>query len=501
MQNQLEALKTKLAEIENLLHAAALLGWDQETYMPPGGVQARAEQLSALRGLAHQKFIADEIGQLLQELAAPAAELDPDSDEASLVRVTLREYTKARRVPVELEVQLARATSIAHNAWVKARAESDFAQFAPHLERVLDLTIQKAQALGYKECIYDALLDQYEPGGKTAHVKATFAELKTSIVPLLQAINERLDAVDDTCLHGQFDEQMQWSLTNEALGLIGFDFQHGRQDKAAHPFTTSFSSSDVRVTNRIDPAYFASALFSALHEGGHGLYDQGTAPELDRTPLGRGASLGVHESQSRLWENLVGRSRNFWRFFYPRLVKHFPGQFDGLDAESLYRAVNKVKPSFIRVEADEVTYNLHVMLRLEIETELLEGKIGVAQAPEAWNAKMQAYLGLTPPNDALGVLQDVHWSGGLIGYFPTYALGTMLASQLFEQIRVDLPNLDEHIEAGQFAPLLDWLRRNVHRHSAKFTPDELVRRITGRPLEAGPFVRYLRAKYGEMYNL
>jgi len=501
MQDKLKELRTRLGEVTDLYQASAVLNWDQETYMPPGGIRARSEQLSTLRGLAHQKFIADEIGQLLADLAGPASELDPDSDDASLVRVTQREYDKARKIPVELQAELARATSVAHNAWVKARAESDFAMFVPYLQKVLDLVIQKAEALGYEERIYDALLDEYEPEMKTTQVEAVFAELKAEIVPLLQAICERLDAVDDACLHGSFDEQKQWAVTMDVLKLMGFDFQNGRQDKAAHPFTTSFSCDDVRVTTRFDPTYFASALYSSMHEGGHGLYDQGTAPELERTLLAGGASLGVHESQSRMWENLVGRSRNFWRFYFPRLKTFFPGQFDHLDAEALYRAVNKVTPSLIRVEADEVTYNLHIMLRFEMETEILEGKIKITDAPEAWNAKMEAYLGITPPDDARGVLQDTHWSSGLVGYFPTYSLGTMLASQLFDHIRADLPDLDAQIEAGQFAPLLGWLRQNIHCHGAKFTPNELVRRVIGEPMQAAPFVTYLKTKYGELYGI
>lgn len=499
--HDLQELKTRLSEVMDLRSTAAVLSWDQETYMPPGGVQARAEQMGTLRNLAHLKFTADEIGRLLENLAGPASELDPDSDDACLVRMTAREYAKARRVPAELEAELARACSIAHNAWVQARAESSFALFAPHLQKILDLTIQKAQALGYPDCLYDALLDIYEPEMRTAQVATLFAGLKAEVVPFLQAIGERLGAVDDVCLHGELDERAQWDVTVDVLELIGFDFQRGRQDRSAHPFTTAFSVGDVRLTNRFDPACFASALFSALHEGGHALYDQGTALELERTPLANGASLGVHESQSRMWENLVGRSRSFWRFFLPRLRRVAPARFDGLDAEALYRAVNKVTPSLIRVEADEVTYNLHVMLRFELEIELVEGKLKLADLPEAWNAKMEAYLGLRPPNDADGVLQDVHWSSGLIGYFPTYALGNLLAAQLFEIIRADLPDLDAQIEAGQFAPLLGWLRQNVHRHGAKFTPDELVRRVTGRSLEAAPFVRYLKAKYGELYGL
>jgi carboxypeptidase Taq len=501
MQEQLDTLRARLAEVVDLYYTLSLLSWDQEIYMPPQGLWTRAEQISTLRGLAHQKFISDEIGRLLQDLDGQLAALDPDSDDASLLRVTAREYTKARRVPAELEAALGRAVSIAYDAWVKARAASDFASFAPHLQQVLDLTLEKAEALGHDGCVYDALLDMYEPDMKTSQVAAVFAELKPEIVTLLQAISERLDAVDDACLYGEFDEGQQWALTLKALGWMGFDFQCGRQDQSTHPFTSSMSPRDVRLTTRIDRANVSSALFSSLHEGGHALYDQGIPLELDRTPLGNGASLGVHESQARMWENMVGRSRGFWHFFFPHLKDHFPAHFDGMDAETLYRAVNKARPSLIRVEADEVTYNLHILLRFELENDLLEGRLKVADLPAAWNAKMKECLGLTPPDDAQGVLQDVHWASGLIGYFPTYALGNLLAAQLFERIRLDLPGLDAHIEDGQFAPLLDWLRQHVYCHGAKFTPADLIQRVTGRPLQAGPFVRYLKAKYGELYSL
>ncbi|MBN1887604.1 MAG: carboxypeptidase M32 [Thermoflexales bacterium] len=501
MREQLDTLRTRLAEVTDLYSTLSLLLWDQEIYMPPQGILARAEQISTLRGLAHQKFIADEIGLLLQDLNGQLAALDPESNDACLLRVTAREYAKARRVPAELEAALGRAVAIAYDAWVKARAASDFALLAPHLQQVLDLTLQKAEALGYDECVYDALLDTYEPGMKTSQVAAVFAVFKPEIVALLQAISQHLDAVDDACLYGEFDEGQQWALTLKTLGWMGFDFQRGRQDRSAHPFTTSMSPRDVRVTTRIYRAHVGSALFSSLHEGGHALYDQGIPIELDRTPLGTGASLGVHESQARMWENMVGRSRGFWRFFFPHLKHSFPAHFDSLDAERLYRAVNKAQPSLIRVEADEVTYNLHILLRFDLENDLLEGRLKVVDLPAAWNAKMEEYLGLTPPDDAQGVLQDVHWASGLIGYFPTYALGNLLAAQLFERIRLDLPGLDAHVEAGQFAPLLDWLRQHVYCHGAKFTPADLIQRVTGQPLQAGPFVRYLKAKYGELYGL
>jgi len=450
MLDKLQELKTRLAEISDLGSAAALLGWDQETYMPPGGAKARSEQLATLRRLAHELFVSDEIGRLLEDLSGPAADLDPDSDDARLIRVTARDYAKACKLPPKLVAELARTTSAAVPVWAKARQESDFALFAPHLEQIVGLLIQKAEALGYQDRLYDALLDEYEPDMTAVQVEAVFTELKAEIVPLLRAITANLDA---------------------------------------------------RLTTRIDRTFLAQGLFGTLHEGGHALYDQGISLALDRTPLCEGASLGIHESQSRMWENLVGRSRAFWRFFFPRLRAAFPDQLADADAETLYRAVNKVRPSLIRVEADEVTYNLHIMLRFELENDILEGRVGIAEVPAAWNAKMETYLGLVPPDDAQGALQDIHWAWGLMGYFPTYSLGNLISAQFFDQARADLPDLEAQIEAGEFAPLLSWLREHIHRHGRKFTPAELVERVTGRPLDAAPFVRYVKNKYGELYGL
>lgn len=501
MPDQLQELKTRLAQISDLRSAASLLSWDQETYMPPGSAQVRAEQLATLEGLAHQLFTSDEMGRLLEDLSGAAAALDPDSDDARLIRVTARDYTKARKLPPELVTELARTTSAAVQVWATARREANFALFAPHLEKIVDLLIQKAEALGYDERLYDALLDEYEPEMTAAQVEAIFTELKAEIVPLLQAIVANLDAVDDAVLHREFDEKKQWELGLEVLQLMGFDFERGRQDKSAHPFTTAFSPTDVRLTTRIDRHFLSQGLFGTLHEGGHALYDQGISLALDRTPLCAGASLGIHESQSRMWENLVGRSRAFWRFFFPRLQAAFPDQLADADAETLYRAVNKVKPSLIRVEADEVTYNLHIMLRFELENDILEGRLPIAEIPEAWRAKMEAYLGLVPPDDAQGALQDIHWAWGLMGYFPTYSLGNLVSAQLYEQARAELPDLEAKIEAGDFVPLRDWLQERVHRHGRKFTPAELIERVTGHPLDAAPFVRYVQQKYGDLYNL
>jgi len=501
MQEKLNELKTRLAEVSDLERAASVLGWDQQTYMPPGGAAARAQQLSTLHRLAHEKFTADVIGGLLEELHDYAASLPYDSDDASLIRVTQRDYDRARKVPPALVAEIAEASALAFQAWQKAKAESKFADFAPYLQRNLDLRKRLAECLGYTDRIYDPLLDEYEPGMTTAQVEAIFADVKQEIVPLVQAIANKSGAVDDSFLHQTFDEQQQWALSIEVAKLIGYDFERGRQDRSPHPFTTGFALDDVRITTRIIPNHFPAAFFATVHECGHALYDQGIRPELDRTPLADGASLGVHESQSRMWENLVGRSRAFWRFFVPRAQAVFPKEFRDVDAETMYRAVNRVRPSLIRVEADEVTYNLHIMLRFELENALLEGRSAVGDLPEVWNAKMQEYLGLTPPDDAQGVLQDVHWARGIFGYFPTYSLGNFLAAQLFDQIKQDIPDLEARFEQGDFRTLLDWLRTHLHTHGRKFTLNELARQITGEPLQTRSFVAYLKAKFGEIYGL
>ncbi len=501
MQDKMNELKTRLAEVSDLGHASAVLGWDQQTYMPPGGGMARAQQLSLLRRLTHEKFTDDAVGHLLEELHADMASLPYDSDDASLIRITKRDYDKARKVPAALVAEIAQASAQAFQAWQKAKPASRFADFAPFLQKNLDLKKQMAECLGYTDRIYDPLLDQFEPGMTTAHVERIFADVRNEIVPLVHAIAKKPNAVDDKFLHQKFPEQKQWDLGIAAVTLMGYPFERGRQDRAPHPFTTTFARDDVRITTRFIPNFFNAALFATMHEGGHALYNLGTRPELERTPLAGGASLGVHESQSRMWENLVGRSRAFWKFFMPRAKAAFPKQFQGIGAEKMYRAVNRVQPSLIRVEADEVTYNLHIMIRFELENALLENRVAVKDLPDAWNAKMQEYLGITPPNDEAGVLQDIHWSYGTFGYFPTYALGNFFAAQLFDQIRKDMPDLDARIERGDLKSLLDWLSVNIHTHGRKFTLDELAIKVTGEALQTRSFIAYLKTKFGDIYGI
>ncbi|MBI3537634.1 MAG: carboxypeptidase M32 [Chloroflexi bacterium] len=501
MQSTWNDLKTRLAQVTHLRHASAVLGWDQETYMPENGAGARAEQLALVNKIAHELFVAPEVGNWLAELQDASANLDFASDEASLIRVTRREYDKLRRVPAELVEEISRVSSLGIETWKHARAESNFKLFESDLEKMVGLQIQLANHLGYAEKIYDALLDQYEPEMTARQVAAIFATLKPELVALGQKINARSDAVDDACLRGAFDEQAQWDFGLAVIRQFGFDFESGRQDKSAHPFTTRLGRGDTRITTRVDKNFLGTALFGTLHECGHALYDLGFRRELEGTLLADGASLGVHESQSRLWENLIGRSRGFWKYFFPELQRVFPTQLRGQTVESFYRAINKVNPSLIRVEADEVTYNLHIMMRFELENNLVERKLKVADVPEAWNAKMEEYLGVVPKNDAEGCLQDIHWAFGDFGYFPTYALGNLFSVQLYAQAQIAIPQIPAQIVRGEFADLLSWLRTQIHQHGKKFTLDELANRVTGAPLNAHAYLRYLREKYGEIYGI
>jgi len=500
MSDALQALKARLADVHHLSMAGAVLDWDQQTYMPAGGVSARADQKATLSKLSHQLFTDDKTGTLLAQAEADLKGLPEDHNDAALLRMARRDYDKATRLPEALVEEISRVTSHAQEEWAKARAANDYGAFAPWLERIVDLERRTAEALGYEERLYDALLDQYEPGMTSRRLDEIFGELKRQTVPLVQAIAENADAVDASVLQRDYDEEKQRHFAESVLRDCGFDFSRGRQDRSVHPFCTHFSQNDVRLTTRYDRNFVSMALFGSLHEMGHGLYEQGVSPELEGTLLSNGASLALHESQSRLWENLVGRSRRFWNHYYPRFQETFGATVSDVPVEAFYRAMNKSGPSLIRVEADEVTYNLHIILRYEMENELLEGRLSVADAPDAWNAKMQELLGLTPPDNREGILQDVHWSIGIMGYFPTYSLGNVLSVQLFNKAVEDVPSILEEIEQGQFSSLLHWLRANVHRHGRKYLPEELIRRATGSPLTVQPYADYLRSKFGELYG-
>lgn len=499
MQEKLEQLKSILAEVEDLQKSAALLEWDQQCYMPEGGSAPRSYQLSTLQSVAHQKFTSDTVGELLEALEQAAQDLAPDSNEARLIQVTRRQYDKLTRVPSPWVAEFFETIGRAYKIWEQARTEDDFARFEPSLKKIVELRRQYASYFQPYEHVYDPLLDDFEPGMKTREIQAVFDALRPLQVELVKAISER-PQVDNSFLFQAFDSQQQWDFGVKVISDFGYDWQHGRLDKAAHPFTINFGRDDVRITTRVDPNFFNPAFFATLHECGHALYEQGSAPELERTPLAGGASMAIHESQSRMWENLVGRSLPFWVHYYPQLQQAFP-QLNAVDLQTFYRGINRVEPSLIRVEADEATYNLHIMLRLEIEIGLMEGSVEVKDLPEIWNSRVQEYLGVKPTNNSSGVLQDVHWSNGYFGYFPTYALGNVVAAQFWQKINQDIPDLQNQIESGQFAELLGWVRTHIHQHGKKFEPQELVQRITGSKIDSQPYIDYLQEKYSQVYQL
>ncbi len=501
MADALTGLRERLSAVMDLNYAASLLSWDQRTYMPPGGTTARAHQLATLRRLSHEHFTDVEVGRLLDALAPIADDHANDSDEAALIRRTRRDYEQARKLPLEFVTEWARARALSNQAWEEARRRSDFALFQPYLEQQFDFAKRQAEYLGYDEHPYDALLDQYEPGMKTAEVRTIFDELKAGTIPLLKAILSSGGVVDDGVLHQTFDEAKQEQFGVEVTQAFGYDWQRGRQDRTVHPFCTNFGRDDVRITTRFYPDFLSAALFGTMHEAGHAMYEQGVDPAFSRTLLSRGASLGVHESQSRLWENLVGRSRPFWQANFTRLQELFPQQLGSVDIEDFYRAINKVQPSLIRVEADELTYNLHIMLRFELEVDVIEGTVEVADLPEEWHSRMEAMLGVTPTSDAQGVLQDTHWSSGGIGYFPTYTLGNVLSVQLWERAIATHPTIPDEIARNEYGKLLGWLREHVHRYGRKYEPRELIRRATGAPLNPQPYMSYLHRKFGEIYGV
>jgi carboxypeptidase Taq len=498
MSEKLDQLKVLLGEVDDIGKAAAVLEWDQQVNMPPGGNEARGQQIATLSKIAQEKFITDEIGRLLEDLKTEYA--GSDSDDAVMVRMAARDYDKARRVPPSFIAEQAVVSSKAFEAWVEARSKSDFSIFLPHLEKVVELVRRYVTFFPPADHPYDTLLDNYEPGMKTADVKTIFNGLRPKQVELIKAIASAKQVKDDF-LYKKYNEKKMMDFGVDVVTKFGYDWSRGRQDKAAHPFETTFDVDDVRITTRFENDNPTATLFSTMHEAGHAMYEQGVNHAYSRTSLASGTSLAVHESQSRMWENLVGRSLPFWEHFFPAFKKTFPTQLDGVSLKAFYKAINKVQPSLIRVNADEATYNLHVMLRLELEIAMVEGSVAIKDLPALWNTKMQEYLGVTPPNDAKGVLQDIHWSGGSIGYFSTYALGNLVSAQLWEKINKDIRDLDDQIRKGNFSELLGWLRKNIHQHGRKYEPQVLVQNVTGSKITFDPYVRYLTKKYSEIYGL
>jgi carboxypeptidase Taq len=492
----LETFLSMVKEIHDLGCAEELLAWDQQTFMPPKGAEARASQMAVLAGVRHDRLAGDRMAELLAALdESEKGGLDPDA------RVNVREvrrlHERARKVPAELVRELAKLQSLGQNAWVRARKESDFPSFAPWLEKILAVKRRIADAIGYEGSRYDAFLDEFEPGATTAEIASLFGELKKALVPFAGRILEAARLASIEPIRGTYPIPEQEKLARRLARMIGYDFEAGRIDVSAHPFTTGYLH-DVRFTNRYDENDLTVGIFGALHEGGHALYQQGFDPAHEGTPRGDWVSLGIHESQSRLWENMVGRSRAFWEHALPLLKESFPDAA-GLTLDAWHRNVNRVEASLIRVEADEVTYNLHILLRFEIEVDLVEGRIEVADLPAIWNEKMRASLGIEPPDDARGVLQDIHWSAGLLGYFPTYTLGNLYAAQLYRAAARAIPDLEGCLRRGEFGSLLDWLRRTIHRRGRTYRAGELVRVVTGEPLRPSYFMDYLEEKYGALY--
>ena len=501
MQKKLQQLKNRLIEIDNLNGASAVLAWDQTTYMPPGGVEARARQMATLQRLAHVKFIAPAIGRLLDDLRPYEEGLPYDSDDASLIRVTRRQYERAVRVPAAFVAELTDHGAKSYQVWAEARPRNDFKAVEPYLVKTVDFSRKLANCFPGYEHIADPLIDQADYGMKASTLRALFAELRKQLVPIVQAITGR-PLGDDSCLRQRFPEAGQWSFGLEVIKRLGYDFNRGRQDKTHHPFTTKFSIGDVRITTRINENNLGDALFATIHEAGHAFYELGVNMAFEGTPLAGGTSAGVHESQSRLWENRVGRSHGFWEFFYPQLQAVFPDQLGRVPLETFYRAINKVERSLIRVEADEVTYNLHVMIRFGLELELLAGKLAVRDLPEAWRSAYQADLGIASPDDRDGVMQDVHWYGGIVGGgFQGYTLGNILGAQFYGAALKAHPDIPDQIRQGEFGTLHGWLRDNIYQPGSKFTTDELLGRVTGESLRIEPYIKYLRDKYGELYTL
>ena len=498
---QLGELKARLMEVSDLQMAAGVLRWDQTTYMPPGGAAARGRQMALLTRLAHEKQTDPAIGKLLDELRPYEASLPYDHDDAAMIRVARRFYEKAIKVPATFAAEMAEHQAATFIAWQKARPANDFASVQPYLEKNVELCRRYSDFFPGYEHIADPLIDQRDYGMTVGLLHPIFASLREKLMPMVQVITAQSPA-DDSCLRQYFPADKQWAFGLEVVKQFGYDFNRGRQDRSAHPYTTKFAIGDVRITTRVNEYDLRQSLFATMHESGHAMYEQGLHPGYEGTVLARGTSSGVHESQSRLWENLVGRSRGFWEGYYPKLQATFPEQLGHVPLDTFYRAINKVQRSLIRTEADEVTYNLHIIIRFDIECALLEGKLAVKDLPEYWNSRYQSDLGITPKDDKDGCLQDTHWfSGNVGGVFQGYTLGNILGAQFFQAALKAHPEIAEEIRQGRFATLHSWLKENIYQHGRKFTAAEITERVTGQPLTIEPYIAYLRQKFGELYRL
>lgn len=500
MGDKLGVFQNRWGKISRLNQALAVLHWDMETYMPERGINGRSGQIALLSEIVHQWLTSDETVRAIEDAEAECAGDEYYADSAAMLRAARRQYEQQAKLPESLVVRFAETTAEANSIWVKSRSGNDFPAFAPWLEKIVELNREMAECLGYRETQYDALIDLHEPDMTASMITPLFDAMKKRLVPMVKAIGEN-GSVNNPLREMMFDVTDQEHFGLVVLGDMGYDFTRGRQDRSAHPFTTSFGPWDVRITTRFHEHDLLSALFSSIHEAGHALYEQGLPLDLTGTPLCEAVSLGVHESQSRLWENIVGRSREFWGHYYPKLRERFPSIPEEINTDVFYRIANTVEPGLIRVEADEVTYNLHIFIRFEIEQELVTGALRVRDLPERWNEGYRNYLGIIPPDDTSGCLQDIHWAHGSFGYFPTYSLGNLLSAQFFTAAEKSVQNLKGEIAQGNLMPLREWLREHVHRHGARYTMPELVRAVTGEEMRVQPFLEYLEKKFGAIYGI
>lgn len=493
-----KACAQRMKEIHALAQVAGVIGWDQETMMPEKGIEARAEQEAVLSGVIHEKFISPELGDMLKKLNDCT---DLSEDEKICVREWIRDYEKSVKLPSDLVKELSRVASLSQHAWIKAKKESDYKAFAPWLKRTVDLKRRQADAVGYKDVPYDALIDDYEPHMTVSLLDPIVDEVKKDLVPIVQSIESSPVKIDKQFLRRSYPEAAQESLNKRVMEWLGLDMNACRLDRSAHPFCSGIAPTDVRITTRYGEHGFPEPLFGVIHESGHALYEQGMDLKYEGTPLSEAVSLGIHESQSRFFENIIGRGRSFTKFLLPKLKKTFSKQLAGIGEEKFYCAINEVKPSLIRVEADEVTYNLHVILRYELEKALMSRDVTIEDLPDAWNEKMEKYLGVRPLNDAQGVLQDTHWPQGLFGYFPTYMLGNIYAAQFWFKLKKDIRQVESFISKGELTPVLKWLRANVHSQGRRYTALELVERATGEPPTSRYLIEYLKEKFGKIYKI
>lgn len=496
--SKIKELKKHFSELKRLKYIENLLNWDHQVYMPEGSNQDRSELISLVGEILHKKLISDKTRKLISK-AEKVKELN-DVDNA-ILREAKREYEKATKIPTELVIEIAKTATLGHKAWEKAREKSDFTIFQPYLKKMIELQKQYADLIDIGESRYDTLLDDYEPGATTKWLSSLFNELAPELQSIVKKLDSSNDKPDQSILKKHYASEKQWEFSNQIIEKLGFDFYIGRQDKSVHPFTTSLASQDIRITTRIMENFLPAGLFGTIHECGHALYNMGFMEEIHSTNIADGSSYGIHESQSRLYENFLGRSREFWIYWYPKLKKLFPENLENYPLEEFYRSINTVKPSLIRVEADEITYSLHIILRFEIERMIFKDKVNVDEIPQIWNEKMADLLHITPPNDAKGVLQDVHWSGGAFGYFPTYSLGNLYAAQIFNDAFKKNNNLLTEFSEGNFENLLNYLRENVHQYGKVYHPRDLIQNITGEPLNPKYFTSYLEQKFYPIYRV